>query len=284
LRAAKQALGRWMWRQKQRLPLLRASFLGRLRLLGLRRQTGPRTRSGAALRTDKSVGDIVHVVMCVWRRPHNLPATLASLQAQSHHPIKLCIWNNNRSLRLFVDATVARVADLDVEVIHSSRNIGGFGRYYFARQLAGRHPYVIFLDDDQVPAPGFVRSLIDEFSPQSIRGIWGYRFHGTARYGDRTAANPGERIKYCGTGGMICDTSAFLTAELFSCPKRFWFGVEDLWLSYYADHVLGWPLYKSGAEILTQSDEHDISRVVYPNKQRLFRYLVRRGWDPVGDS
>jgi cellulose synthase/poly-beta-1,6-N-acetylglucosamine synthase-like glycosyltransferase len=226
---------------------------------------------------------VVPVVVCVWKRPHRLAETIDSLAAQSHAAIKLGIWNNSRSLRSMFESTIARVSDIDIDIVHSERNIGGFGRFYFARQLVHDHDRVVFIDDDQVPGPGFIESLVGEFKSQTFSGTWGYRFRGTRHYGDRVAAESGERIKYCGTGGMICDTRIFLEAGLFKCPRRFWF-VEDLWLSYYADHVLRWPLYKSGAEISTDSDEYDQCNVLGGTKDRLFRYLVRRGWDPVANS
>jgi glycosyltransferase involved in cell wall biosynthesis len=222
----------------------------------------------------------VAVVMCAWRRPHRLSRTIESLAAQSHGPVRLCVWNNNPSLRDFIDATVGAQAELDVDVLHSSRNAGGFGRFYFARRLADEHPFVVFLDDDQAPTPDLISTLVDEFRPETAWSTWGYRFRGREQYADRYPAQPGQRIKYGGTRGMICDTSAFRHPSVFACPKRYWF-VEDLWLSYVLDGVLGWPLYKSAAEIPTDADDHDQYRFLGPTKDRLFRDLVRRGWDPI---
>src|ERR1700730_10809923 len=121
-RNARNMVGRWVWRQKQRLPLLRAAFVRGLRFVGWRRLNGPRTRPGKTVRTGGQAGDIVPVVMSVWQRPDNLPETLAALESQSHQAIKLCVWNNNRSLRSAVDARIADASGLEVEVLHSSHN------------------------------------------------------------------------------------------------------------------------------------------------------------------
>jgi Glycosyl transferase family 2 len=251
-----------------------------LGLIGWRRESGPRIDPGASVRSGGSAGLGVPIVLCVWRRPERLATTLASLAAQTHASVNLWIWNNNPELRLFVDETVAGVTDFHVDVVHCTRNIGGFGRFYIAQRVAHAYPHVVFLDDDQVPAPDFVECLVGEFRPKTVRGAWAFRFRGTRSYWDRVAAAPGERVKFCGNGGMICDTQVFLETGVFKCPRRFWF-VEDLWLSYYVDHVLGWPLFKSGATIVKEPDDQGQFHSLVATKDIMLRYLVRRGWDPL---
>jgi hypothetical protein len=272
LRDLRASLGR-------RLVPLWFNLRRRLALVGWRRADGPRTRAGAVVRQPRTE-EAVPVVVCVWRRPHRLARTIECLAAQSRGPVRLCLWNNNPSLRELVDTTAAGVSTLDVDVVHSSRNVGGFGRFYFARRIAHEHPFVIFLDDDQAPGPDVLETLLREWRPRSAVSTWGFRFRGRNRYSDRYPADPGQRVKYCGTRGMICDTSAFLHPAVFECPKRYWF-VEDLWLSYVLDETFGWPLYKSAATIDTDADEHDQYRFLGPTKDRFHRYLVRRGWDPA---
>jgi cellulose synthase/poly-beta-1,6-N-acetylglucosamine synthase-like glycosyltransferase len=125
------------------------------------------------------------------------------------------------------------------------------------------------LDDDQVPAPDFLQSLVGEFTPTTVRGAWAFRFRGTRRYWDRVPAAPGERVKFCATRGMICDTRIFLESGLFGCPRRFWF-VEDLWLSYYADHILGWRLLKSGVSVVTEPDDQGQFHYLGATKDLMF--------------
>jgi hypothetical protein len=255
----------------------------RLGLVGWSRASGPNTSEGAQARASGDVRDATPVVVCVWRRPHRLERTIAALAAQSHGPVRLCLWNNNPSLRDFVDRMAAQERGIHVDVVHSARNVGGFGRFYLARRIADEHGLVVFLDDDQDPAADFLETLLGGFGPRTAASAWGYRFRGRERYADRYPARPGQRVKYCGTRGMVCDTSAFLEPAVFACPKRYWF-VEDLWLSYVLDHLLAWPLFRSEAEIGSDADEHDQYRYLGPTKDRLFRYLVRRGWDPRLDD
>jgi hypothetical protein len=266
-------------RIRRRLPSEWTNLRKALGLLGWSRGSGPPVEAGPTTRASSTAGGGVPLVLCVWRRPARLSVTLSSLAAQTR-PINLWIWNNNPDLRAFVDATVADASDLNIDVVHSSRNIGGFGRFYIARRLAREYPYVVFLDDDQVPASDFVESLITESSPRTIRGAWAFRFRGTRSYWDRVAASPGERAKFCGNGGMICDSSIFLEPGLFECPRRFWF-VEDLWLSYYADHLMGWKLYKSGAGLVKEPADHGQFVSLGATKDLMFRYLIRKGWDPL---
>jgi hypothetical protein len=249
-------------------------------LVGLRRRSGPRTKTGASIRTTSATSEAVPVVICVWRRPERLRSTIESLAAQSGVPVHLWIWNNNAALRTFVDDAVAKARGLDVEVVHSSRNIGGFGRFYVARRLARDRRCVVFLDDDQLPADDFCETLLAEFTPGTVWSTWAFRFLETRSYWNRVAAMPAERVKFCATRGMVCDTRVFLKPGLFDCPRRFWF-VEDLWLSYYADNIMGWRLFKSDANVSTDAAPHAQYHYLGATKDIMLRHLVRRGWDPV---
>jgi glycosyltransferase involved in cell wall biosynthesis len=222
----------------------------------------------------------VPLIVCAWNRPHRLPITIESLASQSYGPLRLYLWNNNRAIRETIDEAVADASGLDLHVIHSARNVGGFGRFFVARQIAHEHPFVVFLDDDQDPSPEAIETLVGEFRPATAWSPWGFHFRGRERYWDRDPARAGQRVKYCGTGGMICDSRAFVQPSVFSCPKRYWF-VEDLWLSYVLDQLPGWRLYKSAAEIEVDADQYEQYRFLLETKDRLFRYLVRRGWDPL---
>jgi glycosyltransferase involved in cell wall biosynthesis len=245
-------------------------------LLGWRRQAGPpRTYTS---RTRATPDDPIPVVMCVWARVDRLERTLSLLASQTRRDMVLHLWNNNAHAREHVEAAVA-ATDLAVDVVHSARNAGGFGRFYVARELAARgHRRVVFIDDDLTFGPTLLEELLEEARPATISSSWAFHLLRGREYRERIEARPGERVKYCGTRGMICDTAVFADARLFECPRRFWF-VEDLWLSYCADHLLGWTLQKSHVRVDADEDGLDQFHYLHPTKARLLRHLVRAGWE-----
>jgi GT2 family glycosyltransferase len=222
------------------------------------------------------MGTQLPVILCTWRRIERLPRTLEQLAAQDV-PVQVCIWNNSPE-RGRVDAAAA-AAGLPVSVHHSPRNIGGFGRFYLARQAAeAGHPAVAFIDDDQDFGPQAIGELLSAHRPRSLSGWWAFRFTGSS-YGDRIRAAAGQAASYVGTGGMITDTAIFLDGRLFQCPRRFWF-VEDLWLCYVAD-LAGYELFRSPAEFVSAEDEHALYLSLGDTKWRLLRYLTGMGWEPI---
>ena len=205
-------------------------------------------------RTSVHVGRKFPVVLCTWKRLDRLPHTLQQLAAQEI-AVQVLIWNNSPE-RGKVDAAAASAA-LPVAVHHSSRNIGGFGRFYIAREVAeAGHPSVVFIDDDQDFGPATIGELAGSHRPRSLSGWWAFRFL-RDNYGERVPASPGETAHYVGTGGMISDTAVFRSPHLFDCPRRFWF-VEDLWLCCVAQQRFGYDLRKSPAQFRFADDGHDL--------------------------
>jgi hypothetical protein len=260
----------------------------------LRRSVGARTATvRARVRTERNlagwkrsqrisvpVGDRLPVIFCTWRRLERLEHTLAQLAAQDI-PVQVLIWNNSPE-RSRVDAAAASAASaaLPVAVHHSRRNIGGFGRFYLAREAreAG-HKSVVFIDDDQDFGPATISELLDHHRPGSLSGWWAFRFTGSG-YGGRVRCAPGEPASYVGTGGMIIDTAVFGDSRLFRCPRRFWF-VEDLWLCYAAERHAHYELFRSTAQFDTTEDGHALYRSLGQTKWKFLHYLMRQGWDPI---
>jgi hypothetical protein len=228
-------------------------------------------------RTPLPVGTQLPVIFCTWHRLGRLPRTLDLLAGQDV-AVQAFIWNNSPD-RAAVDAAAGR-ARVPVTVHHSPRNIGGFGRFYLAREAAAAgHAVVVFIDDDQDFGPAAIGDLVRYHRPRSLSGWWAFEFRG-AGYGDRVPALPGERASYIGTGGMVADAAVFRDSRLFRCPRRFWF-VEDLWLCYFAERLAGFELYKSPAQFELAEDGRDQYLSLGRTKWNFLRYLMRQGWEPV---
>lgn len=217
------------------------------------------------------------VVVCLWKRHHRLPA-IVRMTARQTVPCELYLWNNDPARLPEIEATVAAASELpaQVSVASSQVNIGGFGRFFWARELAGGHPRVVFVDDDEILGDTAVETFGREAAARHMTSAWAFRFSQRRNYWRRRPVAVGEAAKYLGTGGLACDSSVFTDPRLFRCPKQFWF-CEDIWLSYFASTALGWGLSKSAAEVGWLLDEAAQYPGLHRAKSRFFRLLNRRG-------
>lgn len=225
---------------------------------------------------------LLPVIFCTWRRLERLPRTLAMLAAQDI-PVQALIWNNSPE-REVVDRAVA-AAGIPVSVYHSPRNIGGFGRFYLARESArAGHELVIFVDDDQEFGPGAVRGLIAHHQPRSLAGGFAFQL-ASARRWSLAEIPPGAEASYVGTGGMVADAAVFDEPRLYMCPRRFWFA-EDIWLSFFARHRLGYELRRSPQQLgFVEDGRNQFVRLGWV-KDRFVRWLNSRDeafWDTPSD-
>jgi hypothetical protein len=219
----------------------------------------------------------IPVVMCAWKRVERLGRTL-ELLAEQDTPATLYVWNNNRREADRVD-DILRRSPIPAQSLHCNRNIGCFGRFYVARDLADTHDTVLFIDDDQDFRRSMVADQLASFAPRSLAAWWAFTYRPGARsYAERNRVDvPLDRADYVGVGGMVADARVFTEPALFRCPRRYWF-VDDMWLSFFASHVHGWTLRRSLAEFQFAPDGHDLDTTLVMTKIRMFRYLKRRGW------
>jgi len=213
------------------------------------------------------------IVMATWNRIDLLPKTLESLSKQSGSSPVLYLWNNNLSARDAIN-NYAENSALPVKIYHSKHNIGGFGRFYLAKEIAPSFKRVIFIDDDQFPDEEYVRKISREYSPRTIKSQWAYRFVDDGNYWHKEFVIPGENAEYCGTGGMLASTEIFTKEELYKCPKRYWF-IEDLWLSYFARYKLGWQLTRTRTDLPIIEDGKDQLIKLIDAKTNFYKFLER---------
>lgn len=217
------------------------------------------------------------VIMCTWKRVDRLGRTL-ELLADQEAPATLYVWNNNRREAGRLDALLAK-GPIPAQAFHCDRNIGSFGRFYLAHDLADWHDVVLFIDDDQDFGRSMVADQLASFRPKSLAGWWAFTYRPGARsYAERDRVDaPFARADYVGVGGMVADAAVFRDPALFQCPRRYWF-VDDMWLSFFATHVHGWELRRSLADFEFADDGQDLDLTLFITKVRMFRYLKRRGW------
>jgi hypothetical protein len=217
------------------------------------------------------------VIMCAWKRVDRLGRTLEML-ADQDAPATLYVWNNNRQEANRIDDLLAE-SPIPAQSLHCGRNIGSFGRFYVAHDLADRHDVVLFIDDDQEFGSSMVADQLASFGPRSLAGWWAFTYRpGAWTYAERDRVQaPLHRADYVGVGGMVADAAVFTDPALFRCPRRYWF-VDDMWLSFFATHVHGWELLRSLADFEFAYDGQDLDLTLAMTKVRMFRYLKRRGW------
>ena len=208
------------------------------------------------------------------------------LSEQTHRDTSLHIWNNNPAIGDALDAIVEEAdTDLPMTVTHSSRNTGSIGRFYLARALANRHPYIVCIDDDQTFPSDTLATLADEAAPCTVSAYWAFHFtDGTERVDAscRRLANAGEAVKCVGPGGMVADSRLFQEDGFWSCPPKFWF-CDDIWLSYFADS-LGWMLRRSAASVSMDNDGLDQYHQLSRTKTQMLRHFVSLGWNVSLDA
>jgi len=174
------------------------------------------------------------IIMCVWQRIGSLSNTIDMLSKQDENDFNFFIWNNNANIKHEINTLIKQYEW--VQVHHSPTNIGGIGRFHYAHKIHTEFEHIIFIDDDQQFDNTFVKSMIVEYEPKTIKSWFSWKFN-NSEYWQRIRVRDGSNVHYCGTGGMILDSSIFVDEKILTdCPIEYTF-VEDLWLSFYANHV-----------------------------------------------
>ncbi len=226
--------------------------------------------------------NILPVIMCVWKRIEGFENTILQLNEQKFRNFKLYVWNNNKNLKKEFEE-ILKKSNFEYELHHSEENIGGFGRFFYARKNRGKiglMDHCVFIDDDQKFGPDLLSTFVSEIKSNRISSQWGWEFTKLEYYGkdSRRERNPGQSLHYAGTGGMVSDMRIFESDKLFECPEKYWF-VEDLWLSFCANHFYGYELIKSYAKVKNGDDEHSLYKLVLDIKKPMLIDLISNyGW------
>jgi hypothetical protein len=218
--------------------------------------------------------------MCTHARVGRLGTTLRQLGYQQGCSVSLYIWNNNSAESARIRKIIAQSpARIETYVYDSRENIGGYGRFLIARDLAVPQEPVLFIDDDAHLESDAVSCLLDEYEPALISSFWAFRFNTLHSFYSRIRVRPGAAADLCGTAGAICASSLFADPGMFQCPPRYR-RLEDMWLSFFAMKN-GFKLIASACRIRLIVDGLD-SSWRFPRNE-FYRFLVMNGW-PIGVS
>jgi glycosyltransferase involved in cell wall biosynthesis len=212
----------------------------------------------------------IGIVMCTWKRISKLDETLKMLSKQTYKNFKFHIWNNNIHEKDQVTKIIEKYSNLQIEVYHSSENIGGIGRFHYATKIADKYSKILFFDDDQIFNNEFIEDFDKLYKPKSVISWFGWKMNGS--YYNRSRVIDLKECNYCGTGGMLVDSKIFLDKRILNIPKEFSF-IEDLWLSYFAKYEHFYRLYGCSIDLKIIEDGNDQYKNLKPLKEKFYSYL-----------
>jgi glycosyltransferase involved in cell wall biosynthesis len=232
----------------------------------------------------------VVVVLLTWQRINNLKNTLSFLEKQTYKHFDIHISNANltdrarMSIQKYVGVYNAR--GMNISVSHDGNELLAFRRLTVGKELAERgYDVVLFIDDDISFPSRYVQKCLEQYEPKSYKSGFAWSFHnkGSSYYKYRTRHwDNNQTIHYCGTGISMIDAKIFLEEGLLKAPDAA-YKIEDLWLSYYVQHVLKWKLeyMETPGVIIGGADNVALYKQIQKdpvNKDHFLRELVKRGW------
>ena len=225
--------------------------------------------------------------MLTWKRLDSLPKSLEMLSSQTNKSFDLYVSNSNLDEASTVEKMVEPFKEkLNINLTHDSNEMYSFRRLHIGRKLALKgFDAVLFLDDDVVIPTNYVEQCMSYFEPKSYKSAYAWQFleNGRNYYRGRVRiTSPESKVHYCGTAVSIVDAKIFLNNDLLFASKDA-YQIEDLWMSYYADHILKWKLEYIPIQGLSieGNDPVALSKVVKRsriNKAFFLRKLVSLGW------
>ena len=233
----------------------------------------------------------VAVVLLTWQRYTRLKFTLAKLFKQSYKDFDVIITNGN--LRDRAKLVIEKYANfyarqgLRVIVRHDGNELYAFRRFTVGRDLAEQgYDIVMFIDDDVTIPLNYIKNCLEQYEPKTYKSGFAWVLHhkGSSYYKHRTRKwDNEEQVHYCGTGFSMIDASIFLDPGLIKKAPKSAYKIEDLWLSYYVQHVKGWKLAYmecpgvelGGADNVALYKEIQQDPV---NKTDFLHQLVKMGW------
>jgi hypothetical protein len=170
---------------------------------------------------------------------------LKDLSQQTMEGFRVIVSNSNPKTAKQIESYRDKFPDLNIEIRNESNEHLCFRRFFIAKEMAESGIDVIFFIDDDVSIPkNYIELALEQYRDKTYSSsyTWTFQDGGSDYYKKRSRVYDNkENIKYCGAGVSMIDSSIFLEHGLFQVPKGA-HETDDLWLSYYCDHVAKYKL------------------------------------------
>jgi len=249
----------------------------------------------------KVLEDEIHIVMCCYKRHHNLLKIIESISLQTIKNIKIHFHIVNTNPEKWEETLLLKDRIWENVVLHlcnTNSNLYGYARFLYVKKLMKTTyiPYVIFIDDDQYLPAEWLEMAWSSKHPLTYCCWYGRIFEnekgveGLSYWNDkipqhkRLLAKYDAKYKefdYGATCGCIIDTSFFLFDIVFKCPKEYR-NIEDLWLSFIVKHILGKPINIMINPIAHNMFNDTESTALWPSlmtkKEEFLKLLAKTGY------
>jgi len=231
----------------------------------------------------------VAVVLLTWQRLHNLRKSLEMLFKQDYKEFDVFVSNGNLSQSDVVEKQVQRYIDkgLSVQLAHDGNDLFTFRRFSVGKRLASLgYKIVLFIDDDVSFPETYINHCLNQYEPKTYKSgfAWEFTQNGSNYYKYRKRLyNNKRKVHYCGTAVSMIDASIFLDNGLIDTAPEVALKIEDLWLSFYANKVLGWKLMYMEVPGISIAGSDNVALFkellqTKENKAYFLRQLVEMGW------
>lgn len=234
----------------------------------------------------------VDIVILNWQRRQNIKKILESLSKQTYKKFNVHISNGDipKHDRLVQTASYfVNEFNMNIMVRPDGNDLFAFRRLIVAKELAEAGSDIIMFIDDDIDIPSdYVEMCLSQYEPKTYGSgfAWSIYNKGADYYKDRTRQDSNDyKIHYCGTGVSVIDAKIFLNKELTDLKKmpRGALKIEDLWLSFIAQHRLGYKLkyIDMPGVVINGGDRVALYKAVAKedyDKADFLRDLVKMGW------
>jgi glycosyltransferase involved in cell wall biosynthesis len=196
---------------------------------------------------NKSLAPRLAIILLTWRRPGGIREILEQLSRQTYEDftVYLSIGDLKRKSKMIAYANFYKEArGMDIRVREDGNELYSFRRLIIGKELAEKGSEIIlFLDDDISIPQNYVELCLDQYEENTYHSSYAWSFinNGKNYYTDRERSSDNSRkIHYCGAGVSMLDAKILLSDGLTNPDKipKGAYKIEDLWLSYYVDHIL----------------------------------------------